>query len=175
MTIRRLEAGLHRVDRMQKASHGRVGQIAPRLWLSTALGAIRPASLAGRLFSAGSVEDRGTGEAIIKSFEGVLKDILHPDDRNDSAAFTDLPATPANITCGPSIVRESGRSNRERVVLFVPEPVTEARLLRENVKRATTIRLRQRRRRRLRWLTDNIGTIVFVMGLFVVAWFVAAS
>jgi hypothetical protein len=72
-------------------------------------------------------------------------------------------------------VRNSNRSSHERVVLFVPGPITEADLLRESVKHASTIRLRQRRRKRFRWLRDNVGTIVFVIGLLVLTWFVAAS
>ncbi|HTJ09041.1 MAG TPA: hypothetical protein VL393_05075 [Candidatus Binataceae bacterium] len=65
----------------------------------------------------------------------------------------------------------SGRS-LTRVVLFVPGPITEADLHRENLKVAATIRHRRRRFKRFQWLTENIGTIMFVTALLAVIWFV---
>jgi hypothetical protein len=65
----------------------------------------------------------------------------------------------------------SGRS-LTRVVLFVPGPVTEADLHRENLEVAATIRHRRRRFKRFRWLTENVGTIMFVTALLAVIWFV---
>ena len=72
-------------------------------------------------------------------------------------------------------IRTPACKSREHVVLFVPKPITEADLLKENVKHAKTVRFRQRRRKRFRWFRDNVGTIVFVIGLFVLTWFVASS
>lgn len=65
----------------------------------------------------------------------------------------------------------SGRS-RTRVVLFVPGPVTEADLHRENLKVAATIRHRRRRLKRFQWLTENVGVVMFVTALLAVIWFV---
>jgi len=62
----------------------------------------------------------------------------------------------------------------DHVVLFLPGPVTKADLLRENLIRAAIIRRRRRLRTHTRWCKENVGTIVFVIGLLVLAWFVAA-
>jgi hypothetical protein len=87
----------------------------------------------------------------------------------------DPPVAPRIAAPKASNIPTSDRNSLERVILFVPRPITEADLLRENVRHAKTIRQRQRRRKRFRWLRDNVGTIVFVIGLLVLTWFVAAS
>ena|SRR6266436_1996513 len=72
------------------------------------------------------------------------------------------------------VLRDTLRAN-DHVVLFLPGPVTKADLLRENLIRAATIRRRRRRRTLTKWCTDNVGTLLFIIGLFVIAWFVAAG
>jgi hypothetical protein len=57
--------------------------------------------------------------------------------------------------------------------LFAPGPITDVALARANLKSAAIIIKYQRRRSR--WFIDNAGTIVVVIGLLVVAWFVAAG
>jgi hypothetical protein len=72
------------------------------------------------------------------------------------------------------VLRDTLRADDE-VVLFLPRPVTKADLLREKFVCAATIRRRRRRRKLTKWCTGNAGTVVFVIGLFVLAWFVAAG
>ncbi len=108
---------------------------------------IQSARLNGRLFSGRDGEAQPAVETIKENLERRLERASRADDR-------------------------SAGGSHERVVLFVPGPITEADLLRENVKHAGTIRLRQRRRTRFRPLTDNAGTIAFVIFLLVLAWFV---
>ena len=136
---------------------------------------MRSAPLAGRFFSAKRSESHRVVETIVESFDEPSEGTLHEDDQSGPAAFMDPPVAPRTEACKAGNIRNSDRNSRERVVLFVPGPITEADLLRENVKHARTIRLRQRRRKRFRWLRDNVGTIVFVIGLLVLTWFVAAS
>lgn len=159
----------------QKTWHLRTGPHAPRWWLSSARWAVRSAPLTGRFFAANHGEARQAGEATRESFDEPFENPFRADNYKESAPSIDPPATPRNTACDESIVRKSDRSNRERVVLFAPGPITEDDLLRENLKRAATIRQRRWRRRRFRWLTDNAGTIVFVMGMLVLAWLVAAT
>jgi hypothetical protein len=71
--------------------------------------------------------------------------------------------------------RSCHRSQSGRVVLFLPGPVTEDDLLTDNIRRSRSIRRHKFRRRRIRWLEENFGTVVFVTGLFVLAWFIAAK
>ena len=136
---------------------------------------MRSAPLAGRFFSAKWSESQQADETIVERFDEALEGTLHEDDQSGPPAFMDPPVAPRTEACKAGNIRNSDRNSRERVVLFVPGPITEADLLRENVKHARTIRLRQRRRKRFRWLRDNVGTIVFVIGLLVLTWFVAAS
>lgn len=67
------------------------------------------------------------------------------------------------------------RSQGGRVVLFLPEPVTEDDLLIDAVARARSVRRHRARRRSILWLEENFGTLVFVTGLLVLAWLVAAK
>src|SRR5579862_7853563 len=138
---------------MQKASPGRrPNRPAPKSsWFFSARWANSSARLTGRLFVAKGREVRQTNEiagAKSGSAESSV-DELRADDQTD----------------------RSGRS-RTRVVLFVPGPVTEADLHRENLKVAATIRHRRRRLKRFQWLTENVGTIMFVTALLAVIWFV---
>ena len=160
---------------MQKTSDERADWQASRSWLSTARWAMRSAPLAGRFFSAKRSGSHRAVETTVESFDESSEGTLHKDDQSAPAAFMDPALAPRTEARKAGAVRNSDRSRRERVVLFVPGPVTEADLLRENVKHARTIRLRQRRRKRFQWLSDNVGTIVFVIGLMVLAWFVTAS
>jgi len=143
---------------------------------------MRSAPLAGRFFSAKSSESQQadeTDETIVESFDKPLERTLREDDQispqSSPAALMDSPVAPRTEARKAGDIRNSNRNSHERVVLFVPGPITEADLLRENVKHARTIRLRQRRRKRFRWLRDNVGTVVFVIGLLVLSWFVAAG
>jgi hypothetical protein len=136
---------------------------------------MRSAPLTGRFFSAKASESQQADETIVESFDEPVEGTLREDDQSSPAALMDSPETLGTEARKAGNVRNSNRSSHERVVLFVPGPITEADLLRESVKHASTIRLRQRRRARFRWLRDNVGTIVFVIGLLVLTWFVAAS
>jgi len=164
---------------MQKPSRETDDRHAPRGWLSTARWAMRSAPLTGRFFSAKASESPQADETIVESFdepvEGTLREDNQSSPQSSPAALMDSPETLGTEARKAGNVRNSNRSSHERVVLFVPGPITEADLLRESVKHASTIRLRQRRRKRFRWLRDNVGTIVFVIGLLVLTWFVAAS
>jgi hypothetical protein len=71
--------------------------------------------------------------------------------------------------------RSYHHSQSARVVLFLPGPVTEDDLLLDSIRRSRSIRRHKVRRRRTRWLEENCGTLVFVTGLFVLAWFIAAK
>jgi hypothetical protein len=153
---------------------GRTGG-APQWWLSTTRWAWRSAPLAGRFFSPRPTESKPTHETIVEDFVERLESTLHEGDRiTPAAVFTDPPVADTEVRSTRDI-RNPACKSRERVVLFVPRPITEADLLKENVKRAKTIRFRQRRRKRFRWFRDNVGTIVFVIGLFVLTWFVTSS
>ena len=136
---------------------------------------MRSAPLTGRFFSAKASESQQADETIVESFDEPVEGTLREDNQSSPAALMDSPETLGTEARKAGNVRNSNRSSHERVVLFVPGPITEADLLRESVKHASTIRLRQRRRKRFRWLRDNVGTIVFVIGLLVLTWFVAAS
>ena len=71
--------------------------------------------------------------------------------------------------------RSCHRSQSGRVVLFLPGPVTEDDLLTDSIRRSRSIRRHKVRRRRIKRLEENFGTVVFVTGLFVLAWFIAAK
>jgi hypothetical protein len=167
------QATLRQADRTQKAGNQSANRPAFRSWLSTARWAIRSARLGGWLFSAKNDESRDAG-AIFESIGETLEETDAVRDHNAPDASVD-PSAASNVARESSVIRKSDRSSRERIVLFAPGPITEADLLREKLKCAATMRQRQRRRRRLRWLTDNAGTILLVIGLLVVAWFVAAG
>jgi hypothetical protein len=159
---------------MHRTSHEWTNRNAPRWRLWTAQ-AMRSPLLAGRFFSAKSVDAKQAGETIVESFDEPSEDAFREDDLNGPAASMDPPAAPKSEAYKPRSIRRSDRSSRKRVVLFLPGPVTEADLLAENMRRAASIKQRQLRRRRTRWLRDNVGTVVFVIGLLVLTWFVAAS
>jgi hypothetical protein len=138
---------------MQKTSpRRRPDRPAPRSsWFSSARWANSSARLTGRLFVAKGSEVRHTNEIedvksgwVESSGEGLRSDV-----RTDRSGW-----------------------GRPRVVLFVPGPVTEADLYRENLRVAATIRHRRRRLKRFQWLTENVGTIMFVTALLAVIWFV---
>jgi len=67
------------------------------------------------------------------------------------------------------------RGQSGRVVLFLPGPVTEDDLFTDAIAHARGVRRHKARRRYIRWLEDNCGTVVFVAGLFVLAWLVSAK
>jgi hypothetical protein len=160
---------------MQKTSNNRADWQAARSWLSTARWAMRSAPLAGRFFSAKRSESHYVVETIVESFDESLEGTPPEDDQYGARTFMDPPPAPRTEARKASAVRDSDHSGRQRVVLFVPRPITEADLLKENVKHARTIKLRQRQRKRFRWLSDNAGTILVVLGLMVLAWFVGAN
>lgn len=160
---------------MQKTSHRRADRSASGFWLSTARRAIESARLTGRLFSGKDGEARPAREAIAESVDEAFEDTPRADGQSEPDAFLDLPAASRNVARRPSTIGNSGRRCSDRVVLFVPGAVTEADLLRENLARGEAIRRHRRRRKRFRWLADNAGTIVFVIGLFVLVWFVGAG
>jgi hypothetical protein len=138
---------------MQKVSPRRRpdSRVPKASWFSSARWANSSARLTGRLFVAKGREVRQANEV-----EGVKSDWVESSgDRLRADDQTD----------------RSGRS-LTRVVLFVPGPITEADLHRENLKVAATIRHRRRRFKRFQWLTENIGTIMFVTALLAVIWFV---
>jgi len=93
----------------------------------------------------------------------------------EPAGSTDPSPALKNVAGKASVVRKPDSSSHERVVLFVPGPVTEASLLRENRLRGAIIRRRHRRLRRFRWLTESIGTMVAVIILYLLIWFVASG
>jgi hypothetical protein len=86
----------------------------------------------------------------------------------------DSSAAPRSIDAKVIDVGKSDRRNRDRVVLFLPGPVTESDLLREKLYHSAAARRRQQRRVRTRWIAENAGTIVFVSVLLVLAWWVSA-
>jgi hypothetical protein len=136
---------------------------------------MRSAPLAGRLFSDKWSASQQPDETIVESFDEPLERTLHEVDQSGPAVFMDPPVAPRPSTRKASNIRNSDRNSLERVILFVPRPITEADLLRANARHARTIRERQRRHKHFRWLRDNVGTIVFVIGLLVLTWFLAAS
>ena len=167
--------GRRRLALNHRIEHGRHrGANQPRdgSWLSTARWAMRSARLAGRLFSTGHGEARQAGEAIIESFDEPIENAVLADDQVEPAASTDPSAALRNVAGKASVIRKPDRSNHERVVLFAPGPVTEASLFRENRLHAAIIRRRHRRLRRFRWLIDNVGTMVAVIILYLLVWFV---
>ncbi len=159
---------------MQKTSHGTADRAEPGSWCSTARRAIQSARLTGRLFSARQSKARRL-ETIKDTLDEAFEDTARADDQSESDAFLDPAVASRNVPRKASDVGEFDRGSGERVVLFAPRPVAEAALLREDIKRGATIRRSRGRRRRFRWLTDNAGTIVFVIGLLVLAWFVGAG
>jgi len=63
---------------------------------------------------------------------------------------------------------------RKDVVLFLPGPVTRHDLLMDGI-RSARVRLKTKtRRKHVRWMEENIGTLIFVAALFALTWFVAA-
>lgn len=135
---------------------------------------MRSPLLVGRFFSAKSVDAKQAGETIVESFEELSEDTFRENDHRPAASM-DPPAASKSEAYKPRNIRKSDRSSRNRVILFLPGPVTEADLLAENIRRAASIKQRQLRRRRTRWLRDNVGAVVFVVGLLVLTWFVAVS
>jgi hypothetical protein len=63
---------------------------------------------------------------------------------------------------------------RKDVVLFLPGPFTGHDLLGDSIKSARVRLKTKTRRRHARWVEENIGTLIFVAGLFALTWFVAA-
>jgi hypothetical protein len=178
---------------MRKTSRRRADRSAPRStprsWISTAQSAIRFAPLAG-LFSATQGKRRRADEATVESFDEPLEHTLrsdveiNPPPSSDPIASMDPSvATEAVATTFPTenmafktaALPQSGLSDSERVVLFLPDPVTEDDLLKENLKRAATFRRRRLGRGRSRWLAENAGVIVFAIGLLALAWIVATG
>lgn len=149
--------------------HRRLG-IAASAWLSTARWAGQQ-RFVGRLFSARN------GKPTFKNIVEPVAQTILGNDANTQAACTtstaDLTVERTNSTYDSSVVRTPDRARHERVILFAPGPITETALRRANLRNAEVIRQRYRRRRRLRWLSENAVTIVVVFGLLVMAWFVA--
>lgn len=96
-------------------------------------------------------------------------------DQTTQAIPTAPPSACRNEAIAPTDARSYHRSQSDCVLLFLPGPVTESDLLTESIERSRSIRRHRARRRRTRWLEDNFGTLVFVTGLFVLAWFIAAK
>jgi hypothetical protein len=59
-------------------------------------------------------------------------------------------------------------------VLFAPGPVSEAEFYRDSRKVAATRKKRQRRHKSTRWLAENMGTVLVVAILLVLAWIISA-
>jgi hypothetical protein len=179
---------------MQKTSRRRAERSAPRSspprsWISTAQSAIRFAPLAG-LFSATQSKRRRADQATVESFDEPLEHTLRSDVEinpppssdpiasMDPSVATEAVATTVpteNVALKSAALPQSGLSDSQRVVLFLPDPVTEDDLLRENLKRAATFRRRRLRRGRSRWLAENAGVIVFAIALLALAWIVATG
>ena len=175
---------------MRKTSRRRADRSAPRSspprsWLSTARSTIRFAPLAG-LFSATRGKRRRADEATVESFDEPLEDTLRSDAEisppllSDPIASTDpsvaTETVPTeNVALKTAALPQSGLSDSQRVVLFLPDPVTEDDLLKENLKRAATFRRRRLGRGPSRWLAENAGVIVFAIALLALAWIVATG
>jgi hypothetical protein len=168
---------------MQKRSSRRAERSAPRpsaprSWLSTAQSKIWFGPLGG-LLSATQSKRRRADEATVESFEEPIEDTLrsdaelNPSPSPDPMASMSPSGATENVVLKTSALPKSGFSNSDRVVLFLPGPVTEADVLRENLKRAATFRRRRLRRDRYRWLAENAGVIVFAIALLALAWVVA--
>jgi len=137
---------------------------------------MRSTRLAGRLFSTRHGEARQEGEAIIENFDESMENAAPAEDQVDRVApagGTNPSPALGNVAGKASVVRKPDSRSHERVVLFAPGPVTEASLFRENRLRGAIIRRRHRRLRRFRWLTDSVGTMVAVIILYLLVWFVA--
>jgi hypothetical protein len=67
------------------------------------------------------------------------------------------------------------RGQKGRVILFLPGPITEDDLFTDAIAHARRLRRYKAHHKRMQWLEENLGTLVFVAGLFVLAWFVAAK
>ncbi len=159
---------------MQKARHDKTHRRALGSWLSTARSAMQAARSRGRLFPPADGQYPDPGERIVENFQEALEQVFSTDDGHKSPARPDLSEASKATTRNSNAAVTSGRVRRDRVVFFAPGPITEADLLRENLKIAAAIRHRHRRRRRFAWLTDNAGTIAVVTVLFVLAWFITA-
>src|SRR5512146_638215 len=163
---------------MPKAWHGGGDRsvprsFAPRAWLSTARWLTRSAPLAGRILSAKYAEGRQAAESTVARFDERLENPPRADNQSEPTASIDSPAAPRNIARKVGSSRKADWDSCDRVVLFLPTPVTEGDLLREKLYHSTIARQRQRRRGR-RWITENAGSIVFVSALLVLAWLLSA-
>lgn len=60
------------------------------------------------------------------------------------------------------------------MALFLPGPVTKQDLLMDGIRCARNRRLGKIRRRRIQWLKENVGALIFIIDLFAFTWFVTA-
>lgn len=136
---------------------------------------MRSTPLAGRFFSDKCRVVRRAGDAIVEDFSEPSADPLRAGPQTEPVASASPSAAPRDLAGETGIVRKSDHRSRKHVVLFAPGPITEADLHKANRKFAATLKQRRRRAKRLRWLADNAATIVFVTGLLVLVWLVAAK
>jgi hypothetical protein len=159
---------------MQKARHDKTYERAHGSWLSTARSVMRSARSTEQFYSPRRRQAADPADPSFENLEQGFQEQFPANDEQSVAADANLSAASANAAFESNAAPVLGRIAREQVVLFAPGPITQAELDRENFKRAAVIRHRHRRRKRFAWLTDNAGTIVAVVAIFVAAWFLAA-
>jgi hypothetical protein len=162
---------------MWKERHRKPRQLAQRSWLSTARSAARSARLGGPLFPPKDDPFAGPGEHIVgenvvKDFEDAIKQAFGEREDRISRPSAESQAARTDLACYSNAPVTSGRPRHDRVVFFAPGPVTETDLFRERLKFSAVVRHHRRRRNRLSWITENVGTIILIVSLLILTWFV---
>jgi hypothetical protein len=118
------------------------------------------------------VGENVVGGNVVKDFEDAIKQAFGEPQEHLSRPSAESSAARTEIVSYSNAPVTSGRPRHDRVVFFAPGPVTEIDLLRERLRLSAVVRHHHRRRKRVRWLTENVGTITLVVFLLILAWLV---
>ena len=125
-----------------------------------------------RLFPPIDGPPEATEERLVENFEAAIKHAFGARQENGWPEFARSSVIRTESARYANAPVTSGRANSDRIVFFAPGPVTEADLQRESLRLSAAIRHHQRCRKRVRWLSENAGTIALIAFLLVLAWFV---
>jgi hypothetical protein len=153
---------------MQTSEFEKREKRGPLSWRLSAGSARLRTRLGGTLFSSGARAKRRAAEQFAPEYS--------------QACASENPQESA-LEAEPKIAPDSGYSSgpvpaveapRERVIFFAPGPVTEADFYRDSRKIAAVVKRRRRRHRSTRWMAENVGTMLVVAVLFILAWMLSA-
>ena len=153
---------------MQNSELAKRDRRAPLLWFLSATSARLRTSLGGTIFSGRArAPERPSKQTSRADAQARVSGNPQPLEFMAEPAQTPQPSNGGKLD--PEVVYV-----RERVVLFAPGPISEAEFYRDSRRLGAIKKRRQRRHRSTKWLAENMGTVLVVAILLVLAWIMSA-